>query len=988
MTKFLWNSTKNYIITFLIIICLFPLIVRPAYSVGLSDITEWRESFNQKVAEIIEKPVQNITDEIFEGVGRDFSSIINSFSDAIVNGITGSFAPTVNAFSEWTEGHDPGIMGSSAKSELNNSSGDYSHRSASLNMMIDLATWVGVFSSTIIAIFCLYLCMFGNRLSGIKDTPVQILVRYLLSLFAIRIAPYIMYQMMNIGNTIWVKYVMSAASTAESTVSYDDFNFLGFDGNVIRICGIALSNTEVLTQACILAILPIIGFILALPILSGFIGMFIEIAERYIVLIILYAFFPAAVGTFVSKSTVVVFKSYLKMFASQMFLILVNGIFMKVLVMSLLSGAAMAGIMGYIFTLAFIKCCRKMDSYMKAMGLSVAQTGGAVGNALGSAFRNLAMASRLATGSAETAGKALTKMGAALGGAAGVNLAKAGETIKDPVAAFAGGNTGEAQTKAAFSDMGAVGKTAPAISPEFARNVVSDAVSSPTRENANAYKGMDGVSRKDGIQSIVRAAMPNMGNISNVDDSNLSRGLKFSADLQDANGTKVKGGTKANFTLSGNESEGAKKVSVNGQDMYLKMNGNDMTVGDSISRTSGAHKMTKTEAAELNTKQGVESHVAGESVNGIGSKAMFDATGTSAILSNSGYNDHAIRKSEGKDGVKGDKSKAIESMTKTDNGGYVCLNKAGNQVGYIDTKEGKYFESGLAHAGSKMPVGETKADTHMGARINGAKAGEVKEITTPVDKLRKDGFNTAIGSMQNRDYAKLGAELAKANGFKNVSINPSTVKKGKGAGMYTAEAKCTNIKGQSTLKKVDLCNVGETKGGSKLRGNAVTIGTNLNSNGMARSRVSAAFAGDYREPGRNNTEDMVVNALLGNDRPHSQSSPEVVDYGDGDLGQSTDTSSEGDIEPLPDSEGQETIADDGYAVEDDYPSSYEDEDTQEDTNSSGTIFETEYISGDELAPLEEDEPLGGYDEDDDYDVSDDDSNFTSEDHSVGYLDIE
>lgn len=125
----------------------------------------------------------------------------------------------------------------------------------------------------------------------------------------------------------------------------------------------------------------------------------LETVERYVLVGVLCYTSPLAYAMGASKSTSRVFQSWCRMVGSQLLLLVLNVWFLRAFNSSVghfvANGGALTSGQGNIFlwifcALALLKIAQRADSYLAAMGLSVAQTGSSMG-------MEMLMAARLIT---------------------------------------------------------------------------------------------------------------------------------------------------------------------------------------------------------------------------------------------------------------------------------------------------------------------------------------------------------------------------------------------------------------------------------------------------------------------------------------------------------------------------------------------------------------------------------------------------------------
>ena len=158
----------------------------------------------------------------------------------------------------------------------------------------------------------------------------------------------------------------------------------------------------------------------------------LETVERYVLVGVLCYTSPLAYAMGASKATSRVFQSWCRMVGSQLLLLVLNVWFLRAFNSSvgqfIANGGALTNGQGNIFlwlfcALALLKIAQKCDSYLAALGLSVAQTGSSMGMEMLMAARALTGFSKGGSGSAASVfgGGAKGATGAAAGAAGGAS---------------------------------------------------------------------------------------------------------------------------------------------------------------------------------------------------------------------------------------------------------------------------------------------------------------------------------------------------------------------------------------------------------------------------------------------------------------------------------------------------------------------------------------------------------------------------------------
>ncbi len=152
-------------------------------------------------------------------------------------------------------------------------------------------------------------------------------------------------------------------------------------------------------------IIDIIWLILLISLAVNYFKLLLEIVERYVVLGVLAYTSPMAFALGTTKATGAVFRSWCRMVGSHLFLMLMNIWFLKAVDASMAylvtGGASEAGgnaLFWEFCVIGILKTAQRLDTYLAALGLNTAQTGGGLGAEIllagRCAMRNVATATR------------------------------------------------------------------------------------------------------------------------------------------------------------------------------------------------------------------------------------------------------------------------------------------------------------------------------------------------------------------------------------------------------------------------------------------------------------------------------------------------------------------------------------------------------------------------------------------------------------------
>lgn len=166
---------------------------------------------------------------------------------------------------------------------------------------------------------------------------------------------------------------------------------------------------------------PLFLLILLFCMVYEMVKLLLEIIERYLVTMFAMEIFPLAISTCVATTTSRIFISYLQLFICQCFLILMNGIAIKGLFL-FIGANALESMIGGLSLIAYLKLCQRIDSYMKSLGLSVAQTGGSILDSVAGSLALMGNMSKATNMTRNVVGGAVKTAGALAGSAGAYHI--------------------------------------------------------------------------------------------------------------------------------------------------------------------------------------------------------------------------------------------------------------------------------------------------------------------------------------------------------------------------------------------------------------------------------------------------------------------------------------------------------------------------------------------------------------------------------------
>lgn len=295
---------------------------------------------------------------------------ISSVGDAVVKSMVGAFSPTFNVLLNLENGKSAIDMGRTYDT------GDL-YDSFTIGTLYNFARYFGLILASLLLFFNLFICMMGQA-EQIRDSPLRLIAKYIGVVILINMSFNIIIEVVNFCSGMWTDFVMTdkVGSTLDFTKDFLD-GIIQYDeyGGVASILNTTISTSM---RIVMFAIMPIMGFYLVWKLFKQFLRLFVEIAERYFVMVLLLLFMPVVIPTLISNHTRNIFSAYMRMFACQVFVMMCNSAFMKIFVYVLMHGGWTASLFNYVLALAFMRICQRIDTYMLSMGLNVAQTGGGV----------------------------------------------------------------------------------------------------------------------------------------------------------------------------------------------------------------------------------------------------------------------------------------------------------------------------------------------------------------------------------------------------------------------------------------------------------------------------------------------------------------------------------------------------------------------------------------------------------------------------------
>lgn len=407
------NNVKNKELCgkLFIIMALFIMIanVHLVYSIDSIDSSGWSGS---------------VLDPIIDGSAKYSTNVASLLADTVIQLLSLAFSP--NFFTLMGTENPTLVYGTVSKQVVK--------ESYFFSTVFGLGQMLGVIIATILLFVNAFMLIIGKE-NQIRDNPVVLFIRYIVSLTAVFLSFDIVYSVIMSIDEIWSQYVFRGYTSIYAGQSFYQVETSRIftqepDTEKLTIWGASLNIGLVGIWK---AVITGISILLIWKLIKSVFRLFLEVAERYFVLMVLCAFFPVAVATYTCNTTKNIFFSYLRMFFCQAFVMLANIAFMKFFLYVLFNGGWLSSLTNYICALAFVRVAQRLDSYMMAMGLNVAQTGSGILGAIGGAGIGLTNMFRGANNVRKNIGKSLIGMGISQNNAdlfkAGAKLGLSGDTL-------------------------------------------------------------------------------------------------------------------------------------------------------------------------------------------------------------------------------------------------------------------------------------------------------------------------------------------------------------------------------------------------------------------------------------------------------------------------------------------------------------------------------------------------------------------------------
>ncbi|MCR5290874.1 MAG: hypothetical protein K6E51_12860 [Treponema sp.] len=342
-----------------------------------------------------EGTTNDFTDTTIEGTVGQSTNIAANGVETSGNILSGGFAPGMSKFLAWFGvDYSDNILIKNFFKESFDSSTDYDD-----NVIFDAVKIFGVVAYSIAtALFIIGLVRSGTVSAFEKAaSPKEVVFKYVKTIILITSSEALLDPVVLMFEKFF-NYMASVDTHGMGTVIVEFIFETVIAGAIAGEAGII--------------IFLLLKLILLYIVVKEFIKLIVEVVERYMLSCFLYLFAPIGFSFSASSLTENVTISYLEMFISSLFVLILNQFFVKS-TLELMAHVnneekEIVGITCAIIVLAWIRIGQHIDETLKGMGLSIARTGGNLFDSFAASVNN---AISLANTGGALAGNAVTAVG-------------------------------------------------------------------------------------------------------------------------------------------------------------------------------------------------------------------------------------------------------------------------------------------------------------------------------------------------------------------------------------------------------------------------------------------------------------------------------------------------------------------------------------------------------------------------------------------------
>lgn len=354
--------------------------------------------------------------------------------------------------------------------------------------IFDVFLWSGILLTLTLFIFHAFVTLLGPLVDQ-KNDMIELIIRLFITVGLITISRRLMTLISDyITNVSFsspgsqsLAYRLSETIHTSVSVDLSSLNADSFLGTVFDITIDSARNRS----------FGLIIIIMFIAIAIGFIKVLLKCVERYVLSQLLIIASPVAFGTWTSRTTSSILTNYIRMFVSTLFAVLFGRLFLY-MICFMISNGAITHLSQGIVLLAFMKLVENLESQLRALGLSVAQTGGSLLYSIGTGALALGMMARKVGGGV---GSAFEMVGAKRGD---LGMSSIGSTMKSL-------SHGQIPTKAqsirTFGERGGFANAA--VGKESYARMINDVANLAKSGNIMALRNIPDALQTDAVKQLI-----------------------------------------------------------------------------------------------------------------------------------------------------------------------------------------------------------------------------------------------------------------------------------------------------------------------------------------------------------------------------------------------------------------------------------------------------------------------------------------------------
>lgn len=251
--------------------------------------------------------------------------------------------------------------------------------------LFNVFLWTGGLLAVFLFLFSAFVTLLGPLVDQ-KNNILELLVRFFVTVVLIVIArplcailnDYICNAAFNSEGAKSLAARFSEEFQADLKITYSDVNVADFLNSSMEAIKDYVTSSLIIQIICLVAVL------------IGFIKLLLKCIERYVLSQLLIIASPVAFATYASRTTANILSNFIRMYITTLFTVLFCRAYLY-MICFMIGNGAWAHLGEALILLAFMKQVENLEAQLRAMGLSVAQTGGSLLYSIGAGALALGM---------------------------------------------------------------------------------------------------------------------------------------------------------------------------------------------------------------------------------------------------------------------------------------------------------------------------------------------------------------------------------------------------------------------------------------------------------------------------------------------------------------------------------------------------------------------------------------------------------------------